>query len=96
MNRIQICSAAATDFTQALCWYADRNPELALEFESEFDGALRRIADSPDRFPAFDDRHRYLQMRKFPYLIIYRQPGDALTIIAVAHTSRAPGFWQGR
>ena len=96
MNRVQICSAAATDFTESLCWYAERSPELALQFESEIDGALSRISDSPDRFPAFDDRHRYLQMRRFPYLIIYRQHGNTTTIIAVAHTSRAPGFWRDR
>jgi len=96
MNRIRMCSPAAADFTESMCWYAERDPELAQEFESEFDGALRRIVDSPDRFPAFDDRHHYLQMQKFPFLIIYRRQGETVTIIAVAHTSRAPDFWSGR
>ncbi len=35
-------------------------------------------------------------MRHFPYQIIYRNDATYLTVVAVAHTSREPNYWQGR
>ena len=49
-------------------------------------GALR-----PGRLP-----HRRLLVAGFPYQIVYRVRDTDLYVIAVAHTSRRPGFWQGR
>jgi plasmid stabilization system protein ParE len=96
MSRVQLCSAAANDFTESLCWYAKQSAELALEFETAFDAALGRIAERPEQFPAFDERHRYLQMRRFPFLIVFRNLPGRIIVIAVAHTSRSPEFWLDR
>lgn len=96
MNSVQLCSAAETDFTEALRYYATRNPEVALQFDAEVDSALRRIAAGAEQFPAVDDGHRYLQLRRFPFLIIFRVIRDRITVIAVAHSSRSPDFWRGR
>jgi plasmid stabilization system protein ParE len=84
------------EFTDALRWYANRSPHVALTFDSEFDEVLAKIAASPDRFPNFDVRHRYVLMRRFPFQVIYRRMGDTVTIIALAHTSREPGYWTDR
>jgi hypothetical protein len=35
-------------------------------------------------------------MRRFPFQIIYRVPGEDVVIIAVAHTSRSPDYWSNR
>jgi hypothetical protein len=32
----------------------------------------------------------------FPYLIVYRDLGSVLSVIAVAHGKRPPGYWLGR
>lgn len=69
--RIRVCSAAASEFSDALRWYAERNPKAALAFDIEFTEILENIAGSPDRFPLCDDRHRYALMRRFPYQIIF-------------------------
>ncbi len=96
MNRVRVCSAAEEEFTHALCWYAARNTDVARRFDSEFDTALQNIAATPNRFPICDDRHRYVLMRSFPYQIIYRIEVDSVLIIAVAHTSREPRYWNIR
>ncbi len=96
MRSVYVCSAAESDFTASLTWYANRDTDLARQFDSEFDAAIKRIAESPDTFPAIDERHRYMQMRRFPFVIIFREDLVKVTIIAVAHTSRSPGFWHGR
>lgn len=96
MRSVQLCSAAQNDFIESLCWYAEQDTDSARHFESDFDAALNRIADSADTLPAFDDRHHYLQMRRFPFIIIFRASPRRITVVAVAHTARSPEFWRGR
>lgn len=36
MTRVRVCSAAANDYMEALCWYAERDSDVALQFEAEF------------------------------------------------------------
>lgn len=92
MNAVRLCSAAECDFTEALCWYANRDKDVARQFDS----ALSSIAESPTAFPSFDERHRYMQMRRFPFVIVFREIHESIVVIAVAHTARSSGFWHDR
>ena len=96
MNRIRVCSAAEVEFTNALCWYAERSPDVARDFDSEFDAVLAKIAETPSRFPLCDERHRYVLMGRFPYQVIYRTIAEEVIVMAVAHTSREPEYWTNR
>jgi plasmid stabilization system protein ParE len=88
-----VCSAAEADYSEALCWYAERSTQVAQGFEAEFDRAHRAIAIEPERFPRCDERHRYYLTRRYPYQVIFRQLGDHLVVIAVAHAAREPKYW---
>jgi hypothetical protein len=35
-------------------------------------------------------------VKRFPYKIVYRERADDLYIVAIAHTSRRPGYWKDR
>lgn len=96
MAEVVISSPAEREYAEALTWYAQRSVLAAVRFDAEFDRAVAAITAQPDRFPRCDDTHRYFLMHRFPYQIIYRQQGDFVTIIAVAHTSRRPMYWADR
>lgn len=96
MSELVITSAAEQDFTEALCWYAERSQQAAERFDAEFRRALDSIKADPRRFPLCDERHRYFLMRRYPFQVIYREHGEDLVIIAVAHAKRRPGYWSGR
>jgi toxin ParE1/3/4 len=88
---------AAQEFRQARSFYARRSRRAALRFIQAIDSALQQIADDPERWPLYGDRHRWVKTRKFPYLLFYRPTGkDQLTVVAVAHSSRRPGYWRRR
>jgi toxin ParE1/3/4 len=38
---------------------------------------------------------RYL-FHRFPYMLVYRETGAVILVIAVAHARRRPGFWKER
>jgi plasmid stabilization system protein ParE len=96
MSEVLVASPAEQDFTEALCWYAERSRQAAEGFEAEFEHALESIKADPHRFPLCDRRHRYYLMRRYLFQVIYREHGHHLVIIAVAHTKRQPGYWSER
>jgi plasmid stabilization system protein ParE len=96
MANLRICSAAATEFSEALAWYMARDPQVAANFDAAVDEAFSTIATAPDRYPHCDSRHRYFLLSRFPYQIVYRPSADEIVIIAVAHTHRQSEYWKGR
>jgi plasmid stabilization system protein ParE len=67
---------ASEDYAAAYCWYYDRGPMLAANFESEVERGVRLISQNPSRWPKFDNRRRRFIVRKFPYSIIYELHGE--------------------
>jgi plasmid stabilization system protein ParE len=97
MSKLRVLSPAEREYTEALCWYAERSMRAAEGFDTEFDKALETIRADPRRFPLCDERHRHYLMDRYPYQIIYREEsGDEVVVIAVAHTKRRTGYWAER
>ena len=96
MSKLFVTSAAERDFTEALCWYAERSLRAAEGFDTQFDRALEAIAADPQRFPLCDERHRYYSLSGYPFQVIYREHADGIVVIAVAHAKRRLGYWHGR
>lgn len=87
---------AQAEYQAALAWYQARSLQAALRFEAEVERVLGFISTNPDLFPKYDDEHRFAVLRRFSYSIVYQvQPGQ-IHVIAIAHSSRATGYWQGR
>ena len=91
--RRAIITVAEREFTASLCWYAERSSQAAADYDAEFDRALLAIRDDPKRFPQCDARHSFYLMRSFPYQIIFRFTENEIYVVAVARTSREPGYW---
>ncbi len=77
-------------------WYAVRSAAAASRFDAELERALEEILDAPDRWPIYDEGVWHFLLRRFPYMIVYREVGTSVQIVAVAHCKRKPGYWKGR
>ncbi len=87
---------ASVEAIEAYAWYFERDPGAAIAFDSELDRALTRALDFPQSgSPSFEGT-RAMRAGNFPFRLIYLRSGPALRVIAVAHTSRRPGYWRGR
>ncbi|MCA9105689.1 MAG: type II toxin-antitoxin system RelE/ParE family toxin [Planctomycetales bacterium] len=93
MTEVRISSAAEEEFADALMWYSQRSLRAATEFDNEVDRAIQLISAAANQYPAFDERHRYYLLRRFPFAIIYRIDEPGVVVVAIAHTSRSPGYW---
>lgn len=95
-ERFRFFDEAAAEIESASNWYADRSESANDAFLREIDHSLDVILEAPHRWPAdFHQTRRYL-CPNFPYAIIYVFEDDVVTVVAVAHSSRRPGYWRKR
>jgi plasmid stabilization system protein ParE len=98
MAKCSIIPAAQEELEKAYAHYHKHGSErVANEFFDETLDAIRKVAENPDRWAADDDDYRFFILDKHSYAIVYRiEDPQTVRIVAVAHTSRAPGYWKGR
>jgi toxin ParE1/3/4 len=88
--------AARREAAEAVAWYAYDSTTVADVFLSALDAAMQLLARFPSSGVASEDGSRALLVGGFPYRIHYRERGGVVRILAVAHTSRMPGYWKNR
>jgi len=88
---------ATAEYDAAFDWYLERSPDAALGFDAEVDRALAQIIAAPKRWASGAHSTRRFLLRQFPFTLIYRERVTGnIQILAVAHTSRRPGYWKER
>jgi plasmid stabilization system protein ParE len=94
--RVEFALEAAEEAQAARDWYAERSKSAALSFVEELTAAIGRIVESPLRWSKAVAGTRRVHLHRFPFSIFYRLKGTSIQVIAVAHTSRRPGYWRKR
>ncbi|MGH7251628.1 MAG: type II toxin-antitoxin system RelE/ParE family toxin [Nitrospiraceae bacterium] len=77
-------------------WYKQRSEAAGAAFLAELDHAVELISRSPRRWPPYLHGTRRYLLHRFPFSVVYRERPDALTVVAVAHARRRPGYWKSR
>jgi toxin ParE1/3/4 len=93
-SQIDLHPAAVKEARKAYRWYFRRSATAASRFRAAFEAGLEQIAQSPDRWPVYLHGTRYRLLRRFRFILVYRQRGDRIQVVAVAHGSRRPGYWK--
>lgn len=95
--KLIVLNAAQAELEEALAYYLKHaTPGIAAAFATDYENGARRIFQFPQAGTSISQRLRVVPMRHFPYSIIYRATAEAITIHAVAHQRRRPGYWFGR
>ena len=90
---------AAAEARAARIRYAERDPTIGRRFQTEYDRAIDRIREHPDRWPQYPHlvgNFRWCRFRGFPYAIIYELFPTVTHVLAVAADRRRPGYWAAR
>ena len=96
---ILIHPEAAAEARVARLWYAERDRAVGRRFQAEYDRAIPRVADHPDRWPRYPHltgTFYSCRFRRFPYAVIYERFGEITHVLAVAADKRRPGYWARR
>lgn len=93
---IEFTQEARGEFDAAFDWYAERNTKAATGFATEVDFTVNLIASDPQRHAHTFAGCQICRVRRYPYLVVYRDDGDTITVVAIAHTKRRPDYWRDR
>lgn len=95
-ERVWVHPDAIEEAQAAYEWYHERSPEIAEAFLLELDRGIELIVERPGQWTSSVAGTRRFSLRRFPYLIIFRDVGETVQIVAFAHARRRPGYWQER
>ena len=93
---IRFLNVAQYEFDDAIEYYNGQSPGLGDQFLLEATNGLQRIQSFPKAWHPYTSNTRRYLTRRFPYSIIYQLLESEILIVAVAHTSRRPGYWRDR
>jgi plasmid stabilization system protein ParE len=87
---------AEDDVAAARVHHERQRAGLGDDFVEALREAVDRIRNSPQLYGAFRRDVRAAPLKKFPYVVYYRDRGDDILIIAVQHGRRSSRVWRGR
>ena len=92
---------AEDELGEAGVWYEARQPGLGVSFLDLVDKAIgrlpaARLPSSPVPGVKATKNARRVLLKRFPYSIVFYERETEIVIVAFAHTSRRPGYWQSR
>jgi len=93
---INIHREASRELEATVEFYEFRLEGLGVRFLSAVENGLTRISEFPESGSQFDRDLRKAVVAGFPFSIIYQETTHDITVIAVAHNYRRPGYWSNR
>lgn len=93
MKATRLTSIAETDIAEAADFYEAQRAGLGAEFLDEVDATVDRVRQDPQAYGHQEGQVRVKLVHRFPYALYYRESHEEILILAVAHTSRLPGYW---
>jgi len=93
---VRIRAEANAELNAAWNWYENQREGLGEDLLGCVDAAFGAVARAPECYPRIDGPIRRALVRRFPYVILFREYPEYIAILAVFHTSRNPEDARGR
>lgn len=95
-KQLIIRTDAHADMAEAALWHEEQGLGLGRDFLAKLDALFRLISDNPELFPIVHRGARLAPLKRFPYLVIYKDFAEHISVVAVVHGARDPSHWQDR
>jgi plasmid stabilization system protein ParE len=97
MQWIAFHEEADFETLEAARYYEERAAGLGLTFLDEIEKSAKRILENPLAYQRIGGEIRQAPMTRFPYSLLYVIESDEeISVLAVAHQKRRPGYWRDR
>ena len=96
MKRVVFLVPAEEEMTEAALFYESRAEGLGAKFLDHVERAVAAVTENPEAYPPARGEIRKKRVSRFPFALLYRVEADAITILAVMHMHRRPGYWEQR
>ena len=96
MKCARFVAAARREFLTEVVYYNKERPGLGVTFAAAVEEATARALAFPLAGARASENTLRVFLKDFPFAVVYRPNTDGITIFALAHHSRQPGYWQSR
>ena len=87
---------ARAELLEAHSWYSGIGEALGQKFLDELYRSAQRVVQYPRSYPTTYRVFHSCLLNTFPYKIVYRVRQSRIYVLAIAHTSKRPGYWRRR
>lgn len=91
-HRIVLSPDAEADISAIEAWYKTKQTSFVFAFRTELRVTLRVVAQYPYAFPEVRPGIRRALMKRFPYLLYFREKNGVVSLLAVLHERRRQSF----
>lgn len=89
--------AVRNEIRKSFNWYQEQCLGLGHEFAHELKESIDSIRAMPSAWAKMGQFHRRFVLSRFPYSIIYKiLDGKEISVVAIMHNHREPGYWHER
>jgi plasmid stabilization system protein ParE len=100
VRRARYHPAARDELRGAIQFDEDEHPGRGTALEQAVRQVVRRVQVLPGSAPRWTStlelEIRRAKVKRHPYLVVYMVLPEQIVILAVAHTSKTPGYWSDR
>jgi toxin ParE1/3/4 len=97
LKPVIIQQEAAAELEEDMAWYEKRQTGLGLDLQSEVEKTIIRLRNDPSLGMRYWNTHfQFIRVKRFPYVVYFRQFDDVIWVIAITHGRRRPGYWKNR
>ena len=96
MNRARFVEPAKLEVLAEVSYYHRVEAGLGTKFLEAVEDATARALAYPLAGSPAQHRTRRVFLREFPFALVYRSDEQGITIYALAHHARKPGYWRSR
>ncbi len=93
---IRFVEEARQELLDAISYYEDIRADLGTRFKDELDRGILWIAAHPELYRVRPAGYRRINLRIFPYYVVYAVRSETLWILGVAQSARTPLYWISR
>jgi plasmid stabilization system protein ParE len=96
VNRARFVEPARLEVLAEACYYHLVEAGLGTKFLKAVEDATARALAYPLAGSPAQHRTRRVFLRDFPFALVYRSDEQGITIYALTHHARRPGYWRSR
>jgi toxin ParE1/3/4 len=96
VKRARFIAPARREFLAEVAYYNGREPGLGARFAAAVEDATARAVAFPLTGSPASKNTRRVFVKDFPFALVYRPDEHGIVILALAHHSRRPEYWQPR
>ena len=99
--RARVLAEAEEETLRAMLYFEDLRQGLGADFYHRVTETVLTIGKEPLQFPLYEGERMVREFRRapvarLPYINVYEVTEEETLIVAVAHTSQEPGYWEPR